>query len=80
MKLELSEDILFMAFRYALGRQTYVVSDVVQTITENWSFLSKKIKHLIHKEIKIAISDKNIGMEMDFKEWSKVLNLKINND
>lgn len=62
-----------MAFRYALGRQTYVVSDVVETIIRNWDELSSDVQHKIKIEIEEAISRDMAGHEMDVKQWKKVL-------
>lgn len=62
-----------MAFRYALGRQTYVVSDVVETIIRNWDELSSNVQRRIKMEIEEAISKNMAGHEMDVKEWKKIL-------
>ena len=69
---ELSE-IIFYSFRYALGRKTYVVSDVVEKISKYWNDIDEKHQRLIIKEIEDAIAMNNYGMEMDLKEWQKVL-------
>jgi len=73
--MKLDEIILFLAFRYALGRRTYVVHDVTETIIRNWDNLSLKYQSLIHKEIKQAIEDENAGMDMDIERWRKILQL-----
>ncbi len=75
-KLNLSEDILFMAFRYALGRTTYVVSEIVETLTEQWDNLSHSTQLLIISEIKDAIDSDNAGHEMDKSKWMEVYNLQ----
>lgn len=76
-KLKLDESILFMAFRYALGRATYVVSEVVETIIEQWNFLSNQFKELVIKEIKQELSSNDTMMGMDVREWTKILNLPV---
>lgn len=75
----LDEHILFMAFRYALGRMTYVVSEVADTLIKKWPEISPKYQELIHQEIKKAIADKNAGMDMDVQQWLKVLKMPLKN-
>lgn len=75
-KLDIKEDILFMAFRYALGRRTYAVGEVVDSLKHNWEHLSQNIKDLVKREIVSAIQYNNAGMEMDIKKWNEVLNLE----
>ena len=70
-----SEDILFYAFRYALGRMTYAVADVAGEIRAHNPTLSNKTRALIIKEIKEAEADDGLGMDMDRKEWLKTLNV-----
>lgn len=72
MKFNNPESVLICAFLYALGRRTYVVSEIVNEIVLNWNQLSKKSKDLIAKEISEC---DDLGMDMDKKEWMKVLNL-----
>jgi len=67
------ENIIFYAFRYCLGRKTYVVSDMVEFLQENWNELSQKTKMMIQGEIKTAIKEDNFGMEIDKKEWENLL-------
>lgn len=72
------EDIIFLAFRYALGRATYVVLDVVEVLTANWDKLSPHIRALIHKEIEEAIIRERAGWKtVDVPEWEKILKLPI---
>lgn len=73
--MKLDEKILFMAFRYALGRMTYVVNEVADTLVDKWEEISPRYQKLIHKEIKQAIADKNAGMEMDVEQWEIVLKM-----
>jgi hypothetical protein len=66
--------ILFCAFRYALGRATYVVDYVVQSIHMAWNNLSDADKQLYVKEI-LEHKDKfgSIGMDMDTKQWLTIV-------
>lgn len=67
------ETMLFCSFRYALGRRTYIVSDVVELLTDYESVLQERTKILIRKEIQEAIDTDRAGMNMDVLEWMKVL-------
>tara|TARA_R110000803_G_scaffold154466_1_gene219250 strand:+ start:684 stop:905 length:222 start_codon:yes stop_codon:yes gene_type:complete len=73
MKLE--EDILFYAFRYALGRRTHAVSTVCEFIIKNWDAIHPFTQDMIKSEITTAIEDDSIGMEMDKNEWERILDL-----
>ena len=43
--------VLICAFRYALGRRTYVVSSVVKAIHQEWGMLQESDKELMVREI-----------------------------
>lgn len=72
------ELILSCAFRYALGRRTYVVSAVVDDILSNWNEIHSSTKERFKKEI---IEHKNLygdlGMSCDEAEWNIILNKEI---
>ena len=67
------ELILLAAFRYALGRKTYMVSAVVDYLWVQWYDISGKLRIQIQKEIKEAIKGGNAGMDMDVKQWERLL-------
>lgn len=67
------DQVLFYAFRYALGRMTYVVNDVVNLLINHKDVLTDSHKHLVQKEIKKSIEINQAGMDCDVKEWRKVL-------
>ena len=72
--INVSENILIYAFRYALGRKTYAVSDVVEMLETNWDLLSEYAR----KEIKYEIKEykriyESIGHACDEVQWLKVL-------
>ena len=77
--MKINSAIIFYAFRYALGRKTYVVSEVVDYLIENWKELSNTTQFLIQTEIRIAIERKEAGMNMDVKQWKKLLKLPKGN-
>jgi hypothetical protein len=66
--------ILFCAFRYALGRRTYVVDVVVDRILSRWDRLPEYDKQLYCSEI-LEYAEKfgNLGLECDAKNWGRIL-------
>ena len=75
MKVRNGDDaiVLIAAFRYALGRATYIVPYVVDFILRNWDELDMSDRDLIAKEILEARSQNNIGPDCDRKEWDRIL-------
>lgn len=70
--MPLNQDIaLVCAFRYALGRMTYVVDSVASEIERQIDTISTKSLHLIRKEISEAIKASHAGMQMDVERWEK---------
>jgi hypothetical protein len=65
-----NESILFWAFRYALGRSTYAVDDVVSAIRGNYEHLDVHFRAKIVSEINEQIDAfGKIGMECDMNQW-----------
>ncbi len=76
--ITVDDEILFYAFRYALGRQTYAVSSVVECIVNNWPVLRENTKEKIHREVREAISESLAGdSKIDVPIWNKVLQLEV---
>lgn len=75
--MQLEPKFLFMAFRYALGRATYVTAEVADEIIDKWDELDPGYQRLIQKEVKDAIKTDMIGHEMDRTNWERLLELKI---
>jgi hypothetical protein len=72
----LDEDILlFCAFRYALGRRSYVVGTIAMIIRDNWNDLSSAQRDQYVKEIREAIDKNRAGDKMDVEEWNKIIQL-----
>jgi hypothetical protein len=74
------------AFRYCLGRRSYVVSDCCEWIVAKWPEFADHTKALIHAELEEAfVNEKRrmdlglgygqLGMEMDRAEWERVRKL-----
>jgi hypothetical protein len=75
--IEDQAEILICAFRYALGRRTYITSTVSDVIRGAWPHLSPGDRALIQREIRQAIDQGRAGMECDIKSWQKVLELEL---
>lgn len=65
--------IAFYAFRYALGRMTYAVDDVVTILISLKDELNGRIKHKICDEIKEAIKMNRAGHKCDLEDWKRLL-------
>ena len=77
MNIETDDDrlILIAAFRYALGRCSYMPSVVASVITQCWSSLTEHDQRLIKREIADAIERGHAGMDCDVAIWRRVLEL-----
>jgi len=80
MKFSDDKLVLMCAFRYALGRRTYIVSFIVNEIISNWDELPTYMQQTIHKEINEAIKYDTIGDKCDLQSWRTVLTLNINDN
>lgn len=83
MSTKLSTDeqiVLNCAFRYALGRSTYVVGSVVDTILRDWDGIDESQKELFVREIaEHKERFGGIGMDMDEREWYRIVD-KFNSE
>jgi len=75
MKFSSDTLILMCAFRYALGRRTYIVDIIANEVKNNWDELPEYMRTLVHKEINEAISGGYIGDDCDRESWEAILNL-----
>ena len=67
--------ILLSAFRYALGRRSYIVSTVIEELERNWDKLGEFQKSELKREIQDAIARNQAGEWIDIEHWEKVLEL-----
>jgi len=74
-KIIFDDDMVLYAFRYCLGRKTYVVSDMVEKIADIWHLLQANTKHVIKEDIRKAIKYNQAGHAIDVEQWEKILNL-----
>ena len=76
---EFSNDMIFYAFRYCLGRHTGAVNTCVDYLIRNWEYLNKKDRQLIVKEIRQEIQSQNQLnrhiTDVDRKEWQKIIDM-----
>ena len=68
----MDENILFWAFRYALGRRTYAVYEVARAIILNAENMRAGTCRLIDREIDAAIESGHAGCSMDVTTWLQV--------
>lgn len=68
---ELNE-LLFCAFRYALGRKTYITSTVCELIIKYKFEISHNELKLMIREIEHALHSDNAGQQCDIDSWKKV--------
>jgi hypothetical protein len=72
-----TEDTLYAAFRYYLGRMTMATHDFVHELQDKVPELTFKTTGDMIMEIETAIKTGNAGMSIDVVVWSKLLvNLK----
>lgn len=69
----IDDGVLFSAFRYALGRRTYVVAETAKAIKMNVTRIQPKLRTKMIEEIEEAIRDGYAGMQMDIDEWHGVV-------
>jgi hypothetical protein len=68
--ITLDQDITIgCAFRYALGRRTYVIDSVASEIERQVDEISTKTLARFVREIGDAIDNKSAGMDMDERRW-----------
>ena len=77
IRFDVDQDILlFCAFRYALGRQTYVVGSITGIIRDNWENLTKERRAFYKREIREAVEKGFAGSPViDVPEWKSILDL-----
>ena len=56
-----------------MGRETYIVPEVVENILKNWILLSSKFKTKIKEEIQEAIKNNSAGSNIDIEQWNMIL-------
>ena len=76
--MTLDEDItLVCAFRYALGRMTYVVSSVCNEIERQVNSIPPKTRRQFIMEIDEAVENQQAGMMIDVERWHKCKSILV---
>jgi hypothetical protein len=65
--------ITLAAFRYALGRKTYVVEEIIEWLTQYWDEIPAATKGRIIPETEQAVMLCACGDECDQKSWESFL-------
>jgi len=71
--------MLLSAFRYALGRRTYIVGETARWMEQYWLLLAKWHKQ-IHEDIERAIESGRAGDKCDIEDWRKILRLPVHSE
>lgn len=69
------QSLIICSVRYAVGRMTYIPSEIEYIISRNLNHLTMPTVTLLKRDINMAIDRNEYGMECDLKTWKKVLNL-----
>lgn len=70
--ITVDESILEYAVRYALGRQSYSVYDVIVTIDQNWKNISQRSKFVILRDIQDFLKNNHDFPGDIYDCWSKI--------
>ncbi len=65
--------MVLAAFRYCLGRRSYIVSSCVDWLIQWWDHFHENDRKIILEEIREAIAKGNAGDHCDIDSWDKVL-------
>ncbi len=68
-EFKIKPELFFYAFRYALGRKTWVPGEVARMITANIDLMPVEICKQMIKEITEAETAKRLGMDVDAITW-----------
>ena len=64
--------LAFSAFRYALGRQTYIVRDTVELLARQRDHLTDSRRSLMVREIQEAVDAGRAGGRGDARMWLRL--------
>ena len=73
VKKEDFKDVAYCAFRYALGRKTYISKSIAEFLIAHKDDLSEGAQKGIMVEIEMAIADGEAGAQMDIDSWKQVV-------
>ena len=67
------DTLTLCAFRYCLGRMSYIVSQMVDHLRRSWPDIHPNIQKIIKQETKEAIERDAAGMDVDRGQWEALL-------
>ena len=67
------DDLLLCAFRYCLGRRSYIVSSMTSHLGDVWDEISPNFQNMIRREIDEAIDKDYVGDKCDRDSWLDLL-------
>ena len=67
------DDLMFMSFRYAFGRRSYITSVCGDLLIRYAPDMNEHTKKAIAHEISIGINEGHYGMDMDKSGWLLVI-------
>ena len=65
--------LIIGAFRYALGRSTYVTLETAQWLIKHWGEIDKNTQELVIRETMQALEEDRAGMDCDKTAWKMLL-------
>jgi hypothetical protein len=72
-KVDFDETIYFCAFRYALGRRSYITKSITDKLIENWHLFTETTQKTIINSISHAIEHDEAGDHVDVQHWLMVI-------
>ena len=73
-EMNVDEDILVYALRYALGRQSYAVSDVIIALEKHWgNNICKNNAYIIMKDIRDYLNRTDPKLDTCYNDWVECL-------
>jgi hypothetical protein len=71
------ETLLYCAFSYAVGRSTYIVSDVADIASRVFGRLDPRGQEAVYQDLRRAVENAGIhlGHKMDQDRWFGLLNM-----
>lgn len=76
------KNIIISAFRYAIGRHTYILDETLEFIEEHPKVIDERVKYVMLREIDSRLSEWDNHWEMDkeriieFQKWLLELEAK----
>ena len=76
------KNIIISAFRYAMGRHTYILYETLEFIEEHPKVIDERVKYIMLREIDNRLSEWDNHWEMDkdrileFQKWLLELEVK----